>query len=701
MSQPAPIHTDRSKLDDHSPYSWDDCDSEDQPLFALASRKQTTPAAAPDLPRSDHILNSNSVSIPTTSHRSLERPMQKSRKALRRSLVYTDKRESSFIEDDDAKLVRESLLSKSGTPTPLQRSPDVENEAPLFESAPALDLPGQSRLAFASEARNAPTVSDSQPDASIAAHARLAAQYEQRQPKSSPSPTKVMTPSQFEHYRQQQELKRSNSDASKSDDSAESEFDEEDETEKNREAERQRRKQEAHLSVYRQQMMKVIGQQSPASSLRPEMNGTNVSSSNLTTPSYNQGNKSGSGKSSEGDDDDDIPLGILAAHGFPNRNRPPAQLGPSKSIPNLRASFHPHASSPGHMSQEHEAGNRGSLPVFARNLPRDPYFGAGLVNSPNRESLALGGGTSVYGSPSSILPPGGLVGVIATEERARAMRRGSPNPPALYDHQFGMSGMNPCSNPYAMMPQNSHGMLVPPQHGLSPAENSQMQLSQQMTQMMQTQMQWMQQMMQMQGIQSPAQPQMPSPYHPSLASNTSLRPASMPSGPAFSIAPRGPHTDQRTLSMLDPNIPRWNGPPMPYHAAGGKRPGTPSAQGYAPSIAPSERSNVGMAPRYRPVSTIPQEQRPNTMSPGPKQWSDENRKPFPIASQSQFHLEKMAPTPTVTIHPVPSDDTKPLDDEADDDEGWAEMMRKRERKKHGWSAKRATSPLGDLMNVVH
>lgn len=90
------------------------------------------------------------------------------------------------------------------------------------------------------------------------------------------------------------------------------------------------------------------------------------------------------------------------------------------------------------------------------------------------------------------------------------------------------------------------------------------------------------------------------------------------------------------------------------------------------------------------------------ITPGLKPWSDENRRPVSIASQSQLHLEKMTPMPTVTIHPIFTSDGRQLDEEADDDEGWAEMMKKRERKKHGWNAKKATSPpLGDMMNAVH
>lgn len=183
----------------------------------------------------------------------------------------------------------------------------------------------------------------------------------------------------------------------------------------------------------------------------------------------------------------------------------------------------------------------------------------------------------------------------------------------------------------------------------------------------------------------------------------------MPSGPALNAGPTGPRTDQRTLSMLDPNASRWKGTPTPYLPPDGNRPGTPAGQGYAPSMAPSERSNVGMAPRYRPVSTVQQEQKPNTFLSVTKPWGDENRKSVSVGSQSKYKLDKMNPVPTVTVRAVSPGDgrqaTTPdptFDDEADDDEGWAEMMKKRERKKDGWKAKRATTlGQGNLMNVVH
>ncbi|KAL4889279.1 hypothetical protein BDV59DRAFT_120259 [Aspergillus ambiguus] len=689
--RPAPIKTDHSKDVEPSPYSWDSQHSEE----GLLNPVESPQAASVTPPPVNHYPSERRKSLPlsnvpsTTYHRSLERPNPAAERGLRRSVLYPTKRDSASVEDEDARLVRQSLYSNRRSSQPLvASSPEDSDDTPLF---------GNGQNLTANRSKSTGPVMEDQTDLSIAAHAQLAAQYEERQPAQTASGNKIMTPSQFEHYRQQQALRRSNSDASsKSDNSAGSEFDEEDEAEQNREAERLRRKQEAHLSVYRQQMMKVTGQEAPAPSLRPEMERASNSAPNLTVPSINGANQSGSNKSSEGDDDEEVPLGILAAHGFPNRNRPPSRLNPSSSNPNLRASFQqPYISSAGSVAG-HESGNRSSLPVFARNLPRDPYLGASLVNPSNRESLALGGGASVYGGPSgppTSLPPGGLVGVIATEERARAMRRGSPNTQAMYEYQNAVptAPMHPSGvpRPYTMMSMYPPNMSSP-QGGVSATEQAQIQLSQQMSNMMQMQMQWMQQMMQMQGGQGPP---------PSLVPPMpNMRPSSMPSAGSVHNAPLGYPNDQRTLSMLDPNASSRLNSPMPF-ASGGLRPGTPHGQGYAPSIAPSERSTVGMASRYRPVSTVPPEA-DSAYHYVPKPWNDENHRSPPSITS---HMSKSTVRPMsaagqsiLAVRSPPAG----LDDD-DDDQGWAEMMKKREKKRSNWKMKKEATGFGDLLNAVH
>jgi hypothetical protein len=543
------------------------------------------------------------------------------------------------------------------------------------------------------------------PSPTLAAGALLAAEWEQKdhmQPVKPVSRNKVMTPAQFERYRQQQEMERRRTDANKSDhsDGDSDNYEDEDETERDRQATAQRRKQEAQLAVYRQTMMKVTGEQPSQSrtgsterlSSRIPSSGSldlTKSVSNLTLdPKAPVANGKSSG---EEDEDEDVPLGILAAHGFPNKNRPPTRLTNQSSNPNLRA-----ASGAASVAGEPKQTPKGGLPPFARHLPQDPYYGASLVNQSNRESFAMGGGSSVHGGQLPGAPPGlhpaGLVGVIAGEERARAMRRGSPNPSGSYDMPPGMIRSQTMGNiPAVPAPGMVPGMALP----LTVADQAQIQMSQQMTQMMQMQMQWMQQMSQMvQQGQGQAMPQPPqfvqqpgaSPGSPSLLVPPGQipRPVSMPMAEVGS-----PRLGQRTMSSLTPGMAPWNRPPSFAPTVQVSAPG--GAPGYTPSIAPSERSNVGLASRYRPVSIAPAD----GVHPASKRSST-----FTSATVQPSWMNGLAgrrsPGILSTIHSVggqASTDKKPnitaATDDDDDDQGWAEMKKKRDKKKSTWKMKRA------------
>ncbi|EEP82930.1 predicted protein [Uncinocarpus reesii 1704] len=318
-------------------------------------------------------------------------------------------------------------------------------------------------------------IGSKQNEQSLCAEASLAARYEEVAMKNDEKPKKVMTPAQFERYREQQELTRQQNNDSDSDSSDHESEEEEDEAEKKRQAANQRKKQEAHLSVYRQQMMKITGEQMKVPNLE-----TKRESLEAATPPANANRQSvlipeptPNAKSTDGDDDDDVPLAILAAHGFPSRNRPPSQLMTSSSNPNLRSSY---IASPPSVVGELPP-KRKTLPVFARNLPQDPYYGAGLVNQPQRESLALGGGTpSVHGGQTPAMPPGGLVGMIANEERARAMRRGSPNAHVSFDMPNTTSAMNQLN--LGGMSSGLISQIGAPHNAPAPPDQSQIQLTQ-------------------------------------------------------------------------------------------------------------------------------------------------------------------------------------------------------------------------------
>jgi hypothetical protein len=468
---------------------------------------------------------------------------------------------------------------------------------------------------------------------------------------------KKMTKAQFEMLQ-----KHGNKNVEPSEDESGSgdEYDDDDEEERAKQAIQQRRKQEANMSVYRQQMKKVTGG-GPSDLPRPGMDRASQSASGNS--GFYLGGIGGPpppdavrGKQSD-DDDDEVPLGILQAHGFPSGSRPPTQLG--------GGDFSQRASVAGSVVGGSGGGN---LPAFARRLPQDPYFGAGLVNPPNRESLAFGGGGggggSVYGGSPAASPmghpmgtpgghPGGLVGVIAGEERAKAARRATPS---------GAYGGNPAPLPSNMpmpMPRTmSMGNLPPPSiyggQGMPPMPQMpqmppQMMAgqdsNQQMQQFMQMQMQFMQNMMAMQQQnmgQAPMPPQMPG--------NGFLSPS--PSRP-MSMASQAPNGG-RSMTMMGPPS-NWGQQPQQ-----GARPGSSFQQyapsvhnlqagpgaGYTPSIAPSERSNIGMPSRYRPVSTMNPD---NAMMSGGRSQSMTSSLTLQAFTNPQQHPEEQARNGTIRV----------------------------------------------------
>ncbi|KAI1176877.1 hypothetical protein F4777DRAFT_236929 [Nemania sp. FL0916] len=512
---------------------------------------------------------------------------------------------------------------------------------------------------------------------------------------------KVMTPEEFERYRQNKVKEERLSyvgaaESDKEDEDLSYEDDEDDELERSKQVQKQRQKQEAHLSVYRQQMMKVTGESSTPN-LRPAMS-TSLSTPNLPlSHAVNNGNTP-TPPSDGSEDDEEVPLAILAAHGFPNKNRPPTRLSTMGSQPNLRASMQ----TPAPASDGPSTGTSGGrLPPFARKLPQDPYLGAGLINQAPRESIAFAGGAP---APSRSLPTGGLVGVIANEERARAMRRGSP---AIDSAKNSMPQFqtNPGFDPInGIPPQMMYPMGMQPTQPpmLTPGEQAQIQMNQQMHQFMQMQMQFMQMMATQNGSQNQAPPQ-PMGHMPTqsisqygdisrnsfmagdMARNSMMDGdmsrasvgASMSGGMASGLSldvPQG-RAQTRTMSMVHPSSASWiQQPPQAnyvpsIHIQGGG--------GYTPSIAPSERSNVGLPGRYRPVSNIGLEkhERTSTMSAA-----------IPHA-HSKLQVESKVAVVTKD------------DDDDDDDEGWAAMKAKREQKKSFWRSKKSLgSDIGAFIN---
>jgi hypothetical protein len=228
---------------------------------------------------------------------------------------------------------------------------------------------------------------------------------------------------------------------------------------------------------------------------------------------------------------------------------------------------------------------------------------------------------------------------------------------------------------------------------LTPGDQAQIQIAQQMRQMMEMQMQWMQQMTQMQHVSNQAMsPQLgqQSASTPNLLAppNQMPRPLSMPMKMA-------PGAGQRTMSTLSPQTAPWNRPPSFAPTMNGA-PG----QGYAHSIAPSERSNVGLASRYRPVSMAPVQLNP-AMSKRSSTFTSRNYQPW---STNDGENGRHSPSSTIRALATPGASKKPASkaaDDEDDDQGWAEMSRKRDKKKSTWKMKRAQTGLQEFQEFFH
>ncbi|KAL2269886.1 hypothetical protein VTJ83DRAFT_2070 [Remersonia thermophila] len=635
-AQPTPITIDKTAKVDPPAHSWGSHHSNDHLITSMSPvpspgirdvvEPQVTRAASPELGSRQPLLASQRGHSERTG------------------------------EDEEAKLLRDSLstVSKfiSTTGSSSSNARYRRNDAVVEED------------------------SDSLFDPSPAQSSRYGERYSERK-QTAPLSNKVMTPAEFEKYRkdkerQDREREITNAPGAKADDHEDDEDnyeDDEDEAEKARQQAKQRRKQEAHMAVYRQQMMKVTGESSGTTTLRSglQMSFSTPNLPNVATPGPAAVNGSG-----DSDEDEEIPLAILAAHGFPNKNRPPTRLSTMGSNPNLRASQLSGYQRPVSMVGGDASGTGNArLPAFARNLPKDPFVGAGLVRNPVRESFPLGGGAPAPAQPAGV-PPGGLIGVIANEERNRALRRGSPQ-------LDGPNRMSAAFDPVAGIPAHLMYSGNPSPGMLSAGDQAQIQMTQQMTQFMQMQMQFMQMMAGQNGTAPAMQGGLlTSPSVTSLSGMAGLAPGMQNPQTRHSFIGNDSMIDRtfgrgeaqmRTMSMVQPSSASWIHPMQP---AAGYAPSIRLGGGYAPSIAPSERSTIGLPGRYRPVSHMPPPAEPSGQGNFRKSMTMSGA----ISQQQQ---------PSISV-------TKAGNDEDDDDEeGWEAMKAKREKKKSMWKAKKSLS----------
>lgn len=690
-----------------SPYPWDPKPADESVVSHIttnSARNARNLTPGQKLPTVGH-SRSDSLEAPT-----LRSSMPKPRNAnhdhsgLKRTSVIMMRRQSFSYEDQDAAIVASSVphhgrprVGHSNTsPASFEAGKKVAEKAkdrdsgweetvPSGSSHASLRSTGSSVLSMAHGNTDTPrtqyaavsnnttprvqkserpgvqlTDSPKELDHSFTASATLAANFGENTEKQHIPTNKVMTRAQFERYQQQQEEERKLAGKSEDDeDSEDSDYEEETEAEKNKEIARQRARQEAHLAVYRQQMMKISGTD-PSDTPLMGINGRQASLSTPALPLIHSNADPGSSGKNSDSEDDEVPLGILLAHGFPSKNRPPTRLSNASSQPNLR----------GAAQQDLR------LPVFARHLPADPYnVGAGLVNPTHRLSLAYGGGSdarstaggSMYnGIPPSPRGPHGLVGEIVRVQEMKAARRGGghashfsqqptdpfkqdpferpssrgggmlglgggmPSPVPMGNNMGGMGGgmmSNGMMGGNAVSPGMGMGNLTGPGMGMGvnamgrgigtpmgmpmggmggglsqpDPMQQQMQIQQQYLQL---QMQYMQMQLQM---QNSSQQQLPLPIleqRPMLMS-TMNNPNTPGQG---GMPPQGQHT----MSMMNSEHPQLQPSNMtsytpsiaPSHLnpTAPNKPGFLGPPGYAPSLAPSERSNVGLPSRYRPVS---------------------------------------------------------------------------------------------------
>ncbi|QIX00127.1 hypothetical protein AMS68_005644 [Peltaster fructicola] len=566
---------------------------------------------------------------------------------------------------------------------------------PLAKSvtAPALTLPAETMAAFAADTQSwerdsssatpkalpkavdrTSTLFDDEPlfDASPSGPASRAKRPDVLQSQSDGAAPRRLTMAQFGILQKYSDK----TDGDEGDSGNEDEDD--DEIERAKKLTQQRRKQEANMAVYRQQMKKVTGGGPTNLPMRPGLDTRSSSANSLYV-----GGVPGAPPADlfqprqTEDDDEDVPLGILQAHGFPSGSRPPTRPGDYRS-PSV-------------------AGQRGSqaLPPFARRLPQDPYFGAGLVNPTARESLAYGGG-SVYGGASAPVSPGGLVGIIASEEQQRQARRGSPNPVTGTYNSMPLPPNMPNLDRSSSMgslqvpgyPSQMQGMQGMPMMPMMPASNDA-----QLQEFMQMQMHFMQNMqaivMQQQAqMQQQQQQQLPSPVgmpRPMSSAGNLLgvpgaghdqgRAMSMMMPPGFNVG-----MASRPTSTLDPRMSTYT---PSVNGLAGPGPGP----GYQPSIAPSERSNVGMPTRYRPVQA--EDGRTNsftssmTLNALSSQPTTMDARPMSQAGGERKStiriVDKPKSLPKLTGRQAAPDE--------DEEGGWADMVKKLTSKRTGRNSK--------------
>ncbi|KAL1591447.1 hypothetical protein SLS60_011946 [Paraconiothyrium brasiliense] len=542
--------------------------------------------------------------------------------------------------DNDVPVVRQPVMSQKSQ---RESSPEQEPTSKSSSSAPSLETPLSSRSGSdittpkaALRAVASPTSEGGDDDifaspkskqTPVAKPSASTQRGEPRpQPPASESGRRVLTQAEF-RAQQQRAMVQSQEDSSDEED-----YEDEEEAQERAAQEAIARRKKQQMDLARDHMRRTTT--APGSLNRPDS----------TSEPFSMGFPSETSLQADEWEDEDVPLGILAQHGFPNKAHSKAPTQPANAIPSYLPD-RPASAGPGD--------NRASTfrPVFARNLPDDPhasFIGGGLVRPSNRESLGFNNrgpasiaGDSVgnvhmnmpmMGYPEPQLSQPSLVEQIHMRDMTKQKYMGGAsnkkphegpftgmlgaqmNPPiqsgagtrmSMMPGMQGMGmGMNMMNSPMGM-PMMGGQMAYPMQQN----DMMQMQHFQQMQQMLAAQQMQIQQM-QMQHAQDPrmsmAFPSNMSDPRMSMAfPNQQMMPPQHDPRMSFA-APSllNVPSAQRPMSIMPVGNQQTPQPPRPFSTPiGGSMTPPPQLNGYTPSIAPSERSNIGLSARYRPVAT--------------------------------------------------------------------------------------------------
>lgn len=597
--QSEPIKVDK-KLEVEAPLkSWDSRSSGDNLISPSAD--ETSPPPVPPHKFSHYLpVASHSPDLPESKYEDedakLVRQSVQSRKSLRESSLEQNlsNTPSSSIPSLSTQLPS-SAVSNISTPKATSRTAATpstlhEEEENLFES-PSAKRSSAPKVTLPTLKENVPPVP------------AIPGQQTRR----------VMTAAEFQAHQKQQMTQPAD------DSSDEEDYEDEDDAIRKREEEQKMIRQRQQMQIAREHMRR--------STAPTEMkNGANVGPLSNGFPSET---------SLQADEwsDEDVPLAVLAQHGFPSKGKPPTQ--PSNAMPSYFRSSTP--TLPDRPASTGAMGTRGApgyRPPFARNLPEDPYAfgGNGLVQQPVRESMGFNRAASVYNEPINPVPLDvqpqftSLVDQIQMRDNARQKYMGgasSKKPGGVAGGPFtgALTGqLNAQQNAYPnrmnqmpqmpQMPQmGMNGMNGMPMMNMMGGPMPMMGMNQMPYPMYPGQNELMMQQMYQQMLAFQAQNAMfgqPQPGHDPRMSMASQNQGLQ--NPSFLNVGAGMPNQQRPMSIMSVNpqnrpystlAPSGMGTPGSFH----QPPMPPMTNGYSPSIAPSERSNIGLSARYRPVVT--------------------------------------------------------------------------------------------------